>query len=113
LRNKLKIQRTAEELLNTDLTTTKASLRRSLEKPRGERNFYDLASALGEGILASDPTAGPYSGLARGFAQFNKDSGKAADEARNIQQQIALKLLKWLGKMKRWLLNTCKRLRLS
>ena len=60
------------------------------EAPR-RRNFYDLASALGEGILASDPTAGPYSGLARGFAQFNKDSGKAADEARNIQQQIALK----------------------
>jgi hypothetical protein len=55
------------------------------------RNFYDLASALGEGILASDPTAGPYGGLARGFAQFNKDSRKAADEARTIQRQIALK----------------------
>jgi len=54
------------------------------------RNFYDLASALGAGILASDPTAGPYGGIARGFAQFNKDTRKDADEARNIQRQIAL-----------------------
>jgi len=54
-------------------------------------NIYDLALRLSEGIAASDPTAGPYGGLARGFVAYSKDLRKQADEAKKIQQQIALK----------------------
>jgi hypothetical protein len=54
-------------------------------------NIYDLALRLSEGIAASDPTAGPYAGLARGFVAYSKDLRKQADEAKQIQQQIALK----------------------
>jgi len=54
-------------------------------------NIYDLALRLSEGIAASDPTAGPYGGLARGFVAYSKDLRKQADEAKQIQQQIALK----------------------
>jgi hypothetical protein len=54
-------------------------------------NIYDLALRLSEGIAASDPTAGPYAGLARGFVAYNKDLRKQADEAKKLHQQIALK----------------------
>lgn len=55
------------------------------------RNFYDLASTLGEAILSSDPTLGPMSGIGKGLIAFNKATRKEADEARTIQRQIALK----------------------
>jgi len=55
------------------------------------RNFYDLASTLGEAILSSDPTLGPMAGIGKGLVAFNKETKKEADEARALQRQIALK----------------------
>jgi len=61
------------------------------QNQRPRRNFYDMASTLGAAILSSDPTEGLYRGLGRGFAAFNQQLSKDADELRAEQRQIGLK----------------------
>ena len=66
-------------------------LRPVLSGERRGRNFYDLAAALGQGLLTSDPTAGAFAGLGAGFALYNQQMKKQRETLQAEQRAIALK----------------------
>ena len=66
-------------------------LRPILSGEKRGRNIYDLAAALGQGLLSSDPTTGAFAGLGAGFTLYNQQMKKQRETLQAEQRAIALK----------------------
>tara|TARA_E500000318_G_scaffold42234_1_gene40405 strand:+ start:1347 stop:2765 length:1419 start_codon:yes stop_codon:yes gene_type:complete len=65
-------------------------LKKLLGKP-APVNFYDLVSDLGQAMLTTDPTVGPFRSAGIGFANFNQRMKKKDEELRMLDRQAGLK----------------------
>lgn len=65
-------------------------LKELLGKPN-RLSFYDLLSDLGQAMLTTDPTVGPFRAAGVGFANFNQKLQKKREEKRALDQQAGLK----------------------
>lgn len=65
-------------------------LKELLGKPN-RLSFYDLLSDLGQAMLTTDPTVGPFRAAGIGFANFNQKLQKKREEKRTLDQQAGLK----------------------
>lgn len=72
-------------------TDYQAQLKPILSGEKKGRNIYDLAAALGQGLLGSDPTTGAFSGLGAGFTLYNQQMKKQRETLQAEQRAIALK----------------------
>jgi len=68
---------------------------RQLEAIMGERrpapDIYDLASSIGQAMLAADPRAGAFRSMGAGFADFSQRVKELEEQQRQQDRQIALK----------------------
>ena len=58
---------------------------------RDRPSFYDLASTVGQAMLTADPTAGAFSSMGLGLAQFNKEDRERRRKEKEEDRAIALK----------------------
>ena len=65
-------------------------LKKLLGKP-APVTFYDLVSDLGQAMLTTDPTVGPFRAAGIGFANFNQRMKKKDEELRMLDRQAGLK----------------------
>ena len=64
---------------------------RNVMGPRERSNIFDLASTVGRSMLAADPTAGAFSSMGMGFAEFDAQQTKRREAQRAEDRAVAMK----------------------